>query len=342
MKKIQKTILFLSCSHCFLSAVEQSPPTQEISFLADWIYLQPNETGLAYAIHNEDFNLLNDTLMGSGLAAEPKFHWHSGLRLGMDYKTPQDEWELLSLWTWYEGTGSDAQHSKTQAPTILPTFIHPNVYNSQPVAACLSASADLSIHLNVLDLTLGKKCQMSKSLSIKPLFGLRNLWLNQSYSVEYDTLFDKTEELILSHYNTEIKNNYWGLGILGGVNSEWSIKWGLSLFGNCALSLLYGFFNTNYEESYTTPTGASRSVISEANSFRAGKPVLDMQLGLKWTSPYYKNRFKIDLQSGWEHHFFFSQNQIMRFTDGQSWGTFVQNQGDLDFQGWSAAIRIYF
>jgi len=32
----------------------------------------------------------------------------------------------------------------------------------------------------------------------------------------------------------------------------------------------------------------------------------------------------------------------LRFVDGQSWGSFVQNQGDLYFQGWTASSSFYF
>lgn len=356
MPKLKTTLLALSCTYNLVSA-ETNPPTQEIELPSsraeapkgsnlfvsgDWLYWQANETGLSYAIDNEDFDILNDTIMGSGKTAQPKFDWHSGLRLGIGYNLPHDEWDAQFIWTWYEGLGENRVQSKTDSPTILPTFVHPNVYNAQSIAACLSADANLFMHLNLLDLELGKQFRLSKSLSLKPYLGIRNAWLNQNYNIQYENLFDKTAELILDEYSTSIKNNFWGIGILGGLGSDWNLKWGLSLFGDFAFSLLYGFFDTSYTESYITPTGAGNLVVSDSNSFKAGRAIADLQLGLRWISNCLKDRLTVVLQAGWEHHMYFSQNQIMRFTDGQNWGTFVQNQGDVDFQGWSAAMRLYF
>ncbi len=326
----------------FPSSRPSAPKGSNLFVLAEWLYLQANETGLSYAINNEDFDVSDDTIMGSGHTAQPKFDWHSGIRLGLGYNLPHDDWDIRFIWTWYEDQADDAQHSYGQSPTVLPIFLHPNVYNGQSIAACNSADANLFLHLNMLDLNLGKQFKLSKALSLRPRVGIRTAWLNQHYNIHYSDLFDKTSSLVLDEYSTSVQNNFWGLGILGGFGSEWNIKWGLSIFGDAAISLLYGFFDNNYSESYITPTGAGGLVLAEDNSFHIGRAIADLQLGLRWASPCLKDRVKIVLQAGWEQHMFFSQNQIMHFVDGQSWGNFIQNQGDVDFQGWSAALHLYF
>ncbi len=356
---LKKTLCLVTCTGSLLVAAEPTGENQDLPLflpsghpavskgsnlfvIGEWIYWQANETGLSYAIENPDFDITSDVLMGTGSTLQPKFDWHSGVRLGLGYNLPHDDWDIQFLWTWYEDQAKNAQASSSENPTILPTFIHPNVYNSESIAACLSANADLFLHLNMLDLDIAKQFKVSKSLSIKPTIGIRTAWLNQHYNIGYNDLFDKTAEIALEEYSTSIQNNFWGIGILGGFESEWGIKWGLSLFGNCDISLLYGFFDNSYTESFITPSGIGGVVISEENSFRAGRAIADLQLGVRWTSPSIKDRVKLVLQAGWEQHMFFSQNQIPRFVDGQSWGNFVQNQGDVDFQGWSAAAHLYF
>jgi hypothetical protein len=361
MLKLATTLLALSCTYQLFSAeTSQAPtqtPTQELFLpssrpevakgsglfiLADWLYWQANETGLSFAVDNPDFDITNDTIMGSGETVQPKFDWHSGVRLGIGYNLPHDGWDSKFIWTWYEGMADNSVRSSGDSPTIFGTFIHPNVYSGEAIAAALSADANLFLHLNLLDLELGKQIGLSKSFSLRPYVGLRTGWLNQNYTIQYQNLFNKVADLVLDEYNTSIKNDYWGIGILGGLGSDWGIKWGLSLFGDFAVSLLYGFFDTGYTESYITPTGAGGVTISDTNSFRAGRAIADLQLGLRWVGTCLKDRIKLMIQAGWEHHMFFSQNQILRFTDGQNWGSFVQNQGDVDFQGWFAGFGIYF
>ena len=353
MRRTQLTLLTTLCcfssflfsaEECFLpSARPEAPKGCNLFAWADWLYWQPSETGLSYAIYNEDLDLSSDTLMGSGHVAQPKFDWNSGIRLGLGYNLPHDQWDLTFLWTWYEGTGDGSEQSdKKNTPAILPSFVHPNAYNDQSIVAALSANADISIHLNMLDLDLGKQVKLSQSVSLKPSLGLRSAWVNQTYSIEYQNLFDKTAERVLNDYRTHINNDFWGIGIFGGFSSDWSLKWGLSLFGEGDLSLLYGFFDNSYEESFVTPKGNGNIVISDTNNFHTGRVIADLTLGLRWTTLCLKERLKVILQTGWEQHVFFSQNQILRFVDGQAWGSFVQNQGDLNFQGFSIGLHLYF
>ena len=357
---LKTTLCVITCSCTLLSALENTinkdtilpvylsssqpyaPKGSNLFLLAEWIYWQANETGLSYAVENENFNILDDTIMGSGHVVQPKFDWHSGVRFGLGYNIPHDGWDVQFVWTWYEDQANNEQTSSGDNPTILPTYIHPNIYNAQSIAASNSANANLFLHLNMMDLDLGKQFKVSKALSLKPFLGLRTAWLNQTYNIQYTDLFDKSADLVLNEYSTNIKNNFWGIGILGGLGSEWNLKWGISFFGNCALSLLYGFFDLDHTESFIHTSGFGDIVISDTNSFRASRAIADLQLGLRWSASCIKDRLKIVLQGGWEQHMFFSQNQMTRFIDGQSWGTFVQNQGDVDFQGWSAAAHLYF
>lgn len=309
----------------------------------DWLYWKANETGLTYALNQDMFSVEDTVVMGYGEAANPKFDWESGFRVGVGYNIPHDQWDLALIWTWNEGKGSDSQHSSIDnAPSILPMFIHPNNYNDESIAACMGASYSALIHLNVLDLDLGRQFRVGKSLSLKPHFGIRSAWIHQTHDATYSDLFDKSNTQVLSDYYAHMTNNFWGIGPMGGFGAEFGIKWGLSFVGNMSASLLYGVFETTYSEHFVTNSGAEGTTISEGNSFHAGRAVLDLDLGLRWNRAFANERVRIVLQGGWEQHMFFSQNQIMHFVDGQSWGNFVQNQGDLYFQGWAASLRLFF
>jgi hypothetical protein len=315
----------------------------------EWLYWQPSETGLGYAINQNGFIPEQPETMGVGNVANPSFEWKSGFRLGIGYNIPRDQWAVNLLWTAYNGKGSDSQSSNSlDTPTIYPSFIHPNTYNNEDVFACFSANSSLSIDLNQLDLNLGRQFKVAKKLSFKPYIGLRSAWIDQTYNINYLNLWSyddilKEESFVLDEYLTHIVNKFWGMGIKGGFASDWELKWGLSLFSDFTASLLYGLFDTSYTEEFTqNELNISGTTLSETNNFHAGRAVLDFQLGLRWSRFLRNDRFKLILQAGWEHHSFFSQGQILRFVDGRSWGNFIQTQSDLYFQGWTASSSFYF
>ena len=112
------------------SSNPNAPKGSGLFVFTEWLYWQANETGLSYAINNPDFDLLDDTITGSGHTAQPKFDWHSGIRLGLGYNIPHDDWDVEFVWTWYEDQANNNQSSPGESPTIFPLFVHPNLYNS--------------------------------------------------------------------------------------------------------------------------------------------------------------------------------------------------------------------
>ena len=78
------------------------------------------------------------------------------------------------------------------------------------------------------------------------------------------------------------------------------------------------------------------------NSTRGDKAVTDLQLGLRWARMFDNDRWGLMLQAGWEHHMWFGQNQMLRFTDNTTQAAFVVNQGDLSYQGWTLNVRFDF
>ncbi len=329
------------------SARPEALKSHNVFLELDFLYWKANETGLSYAMNQVSFNEKNPEMLSIGSVANPKFDWETGFRIGLGYNMPYDEWDLSVLWTWNEGKAQDSQSSRDQTPTIYPSYIHPNAFNDESIFSCLNANNNLLIHLNMIDLDLGKQFKTGKWLSLRPHMGLRTVWLDQAYDVKYENLYAynlEKKELnpVLDEYLTHMINNFWGIGIQGGVDSQWRIKGDISLFGNLTTALLYGIFDTSYTENYLLKDIAEGVTLSEENKFHAGRAILDLQLGLRWSASFFKEKIRFLIQGGWEHHAFFSQNQFMRFVDGQNWGNFTQNQGDVYFHGWTGTARIYF
>ena len=299
----------------------------DLFITADWLIWQANESGLGYAINNQDIDTTQTLSLGSGSVKSPHFEWEYGVRLGLGYNMPHDQWDLRLNWTWFRDHASShtsSGFSTTEA--LYPVFMNPDATSTFDVAAAISADAHLHLQLNVLDLEMGRQFYAGKWLSLRPHFGLRNAWVDQTYKVSYDTLYNSTDEIVLDDYHTHMKNDYWGLGVRGGLDTQWGLGAGFSIFGNAAVSVLYGFFDIHHSEHYVESSTSSGYVLSEKNSFRAGRAVTDLQIGMRWDKNFANDRFHFGVQAGWEHHMFFSQNQIMRFVDSANPAVYVQNQ----------------
>ena len=58
--------------------------------------------------------------------------------------------------------------------------------------------------------------------------------------------------------------------------------------------------------------------------------------------PFSRDRYHFGVKFGWEFNVFFDQNQLVRFVGDTAPGSFVQNDGELSFQGLTLGMRFDF
>ncbi|MES2200488.1 MAG: Lpg1974 family pore-forming outer membrane protein [Chlamydiota bacterium] len=308
----------------------------DLFFTADWLIWQAHENGLGYAVKAQTPQPVESALYRSSVK-NMEFDWDFGFRLGLGWNTPHDGWDLGINWTWFQDKAkqtltADADH------ILLPT----TTYN--PADATLegfrSAASKWRLHLNLLDLDLGREFFVSKWMTLRPFISLRSGWIFQNMHVNYSK---GTPSVAQTGAFFEGKSNFWGIGPRMGLNTQWGLGHGISLFGNAGASLLYGFFNlSSYQNQLFT--GSSNDVVSNTDSVRVGRAISELALGVRWDSMFANDRCHFGIQGGWEHLMFFEQNQFKHFTGSSSAsaGSFVSNQGDLTIQGWTISARLDF
>jgi hypothetical protein len=136
--------------------------------------------------------------------------------------------------------------------------------------------------------------------------------------------------------------NYWGLGLKGGLDTQWGIGCGWSLVANYSASILYGFFNSHHDEAAIFASGARVNSFSFKDFYHVGRVITDFLIGMRYDYMFCDERYHVGVQAGWEHHMFFGQNQFIRFSDDVSQASFYANQGDLSLQGFSLDVRFDF
>ncbi len=365
------------------------------------LYWKVSEDGLAYC-ETGSFTLvpeLDTSLailppsfyrldLGNGNTRSPNFHWDWGFRVALGYTTPFDGWDVLSGWTRFFNEASDSVqragnaniNSLAQvggAGDFVSPFWVAQIFSSPGLMN--RASADWSLHLNLLDLSLGRQFLVSRHLSLKPFIGLRNGWIHQKYDLQFTALnFDDTVGPVGEPgrlISIDMKNHFWGIGARAGLNTQWFLGRGLSLFGNAAFSLLTGHFNAHYRlrdqnvfvtqevifslggAPFTQQIPAYDDTFSNVNRTHTNATMAELGIGLRWDSSFSKGKYCFSIWAGYEQNIFFAQNQFMNYQsdfvlfvanfagplqNGQGYPFFSTDGGNITTSGLSGGVEFSF
>ena len=303
----------------------------DLFITADWLIWQAKENGLGYVIKNDSTSTTN---LADADIKNPAFDWDFGFRVGLGWNTPHDGWDLYANWTWFDTHASDHTHAGS-SKHLFPVYAHPFEVDN---GVAQNSEAHWRLHLNMIDLELGREFFVSKWVTLRPFVGLRNAWVRQKFDCEYEQISHSGS---LQEAEVEMVNNYWGLGLRTGLNTQWGLGAGFSIYGNAAISLLYGFFHLEQEQEQTIATVESTFMDLE-QSYHIDRAISELALGIRWDHMFSDDNYHFGIQAGWEHLMFWGQNQMQRFVSFTTLGEYVANQGDLTIQGWTVSARFDF
>jgi major outer membrane protein len=291
------------------------------------LFMHATEDGLAYGIKNENSTGLDGRVKNVG------YDWDWGFRLGAGYNFPHDGWDALLNWTWFR-THEKKQEGTDANEIIWQTVTNPS--NGPAEVTAHHADGHSKLHLNLLDLEMGREFFVSKWLTLRPFVGGRAAWLNRSFTFEYKL---NANGAALTEAEGHNHNRFRGGGLRTGLNSQWGLGWGWSFFGDFALSLIYGTQRIHAHQE-TDPGDARIGHIH--NAWTISRPMLDLALGLRWDHLFYDDAYRIRIQLGWEQHTLWGFNKDMNFVSDDVQGKYTFNQGDLTLQGLALQARFDF
>jgi len=327
-------------------------------------YWNAHMDGMEYAVNNHVANpgedpeaaaiqTLNNLINASYETLD--FKWDFGFKAGIGYNSACDGWDLGILWTWYKGRGSS--HVEAQADdnqTLLPLW---SAYS--PIQGSVLYATDIetnwNLDLNLIDLDLGREFWSSKYVALRPFVGLRIAYLKQSYDLEHKGGSFTADDETVNNF-VDLENDFHGVGIRAGLDSIWNLGCGWGIYGNMAASIVYGRFSVDHNEyNRLAATPYSKVKVMETDySFRASRAMLDLGLGLQWSTLFCGCQYGVTAQLGWENHLFFNQNQMWRVNrigdipqedaeiNNTGENVFEQRRGDLDTQGWTLRLTFEF
>lgn len=310
----------------------------------DPLLWQGHVNGLGLAIEtNGGTALISPTGVGGQARVQNlNFNWDWGFRAGLGFNSSHDAWDMLVQWTrWYSSAHKTVSVGENQA--LYQSRTHPlSVENG----LSHSVKGKLDLALNMVDLENGRQFYVSRCLTLRPHAGLRSVWFKQTLDVDYNSVapspFAPAGTTVLPQQELDASCRYWGIGIRGGVDIQWTICGSWSIFSNYASSLMYNYYATAHKEEAVNSSGGKTVILNVGDFYHTGTMINDMQIGLRYDWIACDECYHVGLDLGWELHYFPGQNEFINFTDDGAQGHFATNQGDFSTQGYFLKVRFDF
>jgi len=264
--------------------------------------------------------------------------WDPGFKLGMGWNFCHGCWDMALQYTWFYTNVGDSKRSQFLQPGFE---IFTPAFQSMDIPRFDKAHAHYDLHYQMGDLELGRNFYVSKSLKLRPFFGVKGTWQKQDYNVFYETIpLQVIFQQLLFNYSARFDHSLWGIGVRGGLNTSWQFSKVFSLYGNMSFSGMWLHYDIDRKDTFALvdenqPFQAEISTVNIQDHLRIIKPVIEMSIGLRAETYYSCGRYHILLEAGWESQIWVNQTLFISLSDNY-------DRFDLTLQGLTAKIRFDF
>lgn len=329
-------------------------PVNPITCNGDWVvsvagfYWNFHQDAMEFAIDNgvTESDWQNHRRFIDAEYLFPKTSWDFGFKVGVGYNTTCDGWDLGAEWTRFKGnthTHVNIQPDENRILLSLWAYVGDSG-GDDTFADVTDITAKWKVDLNLVDFSLGRAFWNSKRLSLHSFIGFRYASIKQNNSLLHKG-GEFTENFTPDVNNeVDIDNDFHGFGFRGGIDTVWNLGCGWGIYGDMALSGVYGRFSIDHDEQNRqaeTPFTKIK-VLEMEYSFRAVRYIADVGIGVRWASLFCDCNYGIIASLGWEAHLFEGQNQMTRFVHDGGEISISPTHGNLDTQGWTLRVRLQF
>lgn len=266
------------------------------------LYFQARENGYSYAIVEDR-------------VTAPDFKSHFGARIQLASEFGCDCWRFRLSFLHYHARNRSSISGKVQ-----PLWGHPGTFQGPFVQR---ADSMWRLHMGFGDLDLGRSWPISSCVTLTPYIGLRFASVRHKADVDY-----------LTFSTFSMKNKFWGIGPLIGVETKWLLGGNFSLYAQVSGSLLFGELYVHQDQKWET------NALKFFDIFTQTRAILGGELGLEQSILF--SCWTLSLRVGGNLYWLPGQNQLPYFTSSEMEGKFVNNLGDLSLTGLSFGLGLEF
>lgn len=353
---------FAAFAHATSEKPQITPPNgpldhhnADIAFDVEFLWWYVTMTNLNYAFESQIIDQQDLNAVNPARTVVPKkiyefdWGWDPGVRLGLGVVTNHDGWDVYADWTYTYNSTSDVKSVPPLASSTLNAATIPFGTNVLATSWGLfgvrtpltRVSGRWSLLFHQIDLELGRKFWISRTLSLRPYGGLRGHWSRTYLRIKGN--FEGTDAASPVGFLEETDRyhqRFWGVGLLGGIETAWHITKNWSVFIDGALSLIYGPFNqkTSFKQFATNPAGVQTTLVStnmRHDDIYTLQSIYDLAIGLRWETTLYNEAYRLLFDAGWENHFWPHFNHLDANITGNSpiANAFMSSNGDLTLIG---------
>ncbi|PCI95151.1 hypothetical protein COB11_02930 [Candidatus Aerophobetes bacterium] len=304
----------------------------DIFISADFLYWGVKQDSLSFAQSGVSANATTPVTT-RGTTKSISTSWDPGFKVALGAILPHDNWQVLFEYSWIH-----TKKTENAGVGFYPLWNMAGVMrNDNSTFTSDSSKATFKQTFNNLDIQLGKHLMSGTKLIIMPFMGIRGTYIDQDYDVSFVNVPANNNLLVDANLLMKADQYYWGIGLMGGMNTDWIISKHFSIFGNFLIAGLSSRFNSARKD-FITPvaTGVRSRLVNTRNRFYTIIPAFDFQLGFKGDMFFKDRRYHLGIQAGYEMQIFLDQNNYVILLSSSG------NRGDLSFNGLSLKMRFDF
>jgi hypothetical protein len=259
----------------------------------------------------QDFALVGTAPFGGpiGTLKSVEGGYDSGFRVGAGYRFCEGM-EVLFNYTHYHTSGDDAVLRAPPGQVVFATLTHPAA-----IVQVAGAKADNSINMNLFDLEVGRRVELSDHMGLRVFGGPRFANLDQKFTAVYtggDVATDVVRRVL----------TFDGGGLRAGGEVTYECFQHVGVYMRGSASLLTGRFRSSLSE-----TGNGLPVVRVEEKFDKVIPIADLGIGVRF------EKGPLRLSVGYEFQNWFGMLEGFDFVDDAHPAKMTRRSGDLGFDG---------
>jgi hypothetical protein len=289
-----------------------------------FIYWMPMQDNIDLAISTTA--AASTTTGFDGEVVNADYNYKPGFQVCAGVNFDHDEWDGFAQYTWLHGQNSTSVSSASGFITPIqevPSF---------SITDDLSYSETWKFKFDFVDVDLGRKFYVGKSLLFRPAMGARGAWIRQKLDIDSNNETPRTEDFDQSSVS-------WGVGFRTGIMTDWMLGCGFRMFGSSYADILYTRYNLKQSDVVSANISTVNVKQHHADYLR---PHMDLEFGFGWDSYFDCSNWHVDLMASYGFQVFFNQNMFRHFTDDIALGTSTLPNGDLYIHGLTVTARFDF
>jgi len=275
--------------------------------------------------------------------------WDPGYRAGIGFNIC-DGWDLTAYWTSFENKKKSSvsvppfDSDDTDDLAIGQKILYEIWLDLGTESSMNRASALWKFCFTSIDGEIGRRYWLSKYFNLRPFGGIRAIWTDTDFTAKSFRDDRDGEPLKDTSLTKKFSNTFQGVGVVGSMQPAWYFSRCFGIYGGADIALLWGKHKMQLkgiildvddmgdpDDDFTFKTNTD---------YFGLQAILDIEFGLRFDATWCCNRYRTNIDIGWEHQILFDHNQ--HFMHNFEANAIVETHHDVGFGGLVARLRFDF